>query len=367
MSNSFGRKFIITSFGESHGRAVGVVVDGCPAGLPLGEDDIQPQLDRRRPGQSDLTTARQETDRVALVSGVENGLTLGTPITMLVQNQNIRPVDYWDQPSAPRPSHADYTYRLKYGLAASSGGGRASARETLARVAAGGVAEKLLRHKYKIDIAAWISAIGHISAEDSVDSIPTRAMLDESPVRCPDVAATKRMIEVVEQAKKEGDSVGGIVTCVCRGVPGGWGEPVFDKLHAVLAHAMLSIPAARGFDCGAGFAAAAMRGSEHNDAFVPGSGNLLATATNRSGGIQGGISNGMPIVFRVAFKPAASIAKPQNTTDYQGNELTLKIGGRHDPCVAIRAVPIVESMAALVLADAALLHCPVFFENIEAD
>jgi chorismate synthase len=358
MSNSFGHTFVVTTFGESHGRAVGAVVDGCPAGLALSEADIQPQLDRRRPGQSGLTTARAEKDRVALLAGVENGRTLGGPIAMVVQNQDIRPVDYWDQPAAPRPSHADYTYRLKYGVLASSGGGRASARETLARVAAGAVAEKLLRDRFGVSLAAWVSAVGPVQAPDPDLAGLTRDVVDASPVRCPDAAAAARMVEAIEQAKKERDSVGGMVTCVCRGVPAGWGEPVFDKLHALLAHAMLSIPAARGFDCGAGFASAAMRGSEHNDAFVARPDGGLATATNRSGGIQGGISNGMPVVFRVAFKPAPTIARPQATSDYEGRAVTLETGGRHDPCVVIRAVPVVEAMAALVLADAALRHRP---------
>lgn len=358
MSSSFGRVFTVTTFGESHGRAVGAVVEGCPAGLKLEEADIQPQLDRRRPGQSRLTTPRNEKDRVMLLSGVDNGRTLGGPIAMMVHNQDVRPVDYWEQPAAPRPSHADYTYRLKYGAHAASGGGRASARETIARVAAGAIAEKLLRDRFGVDIVAWVGAVGGVQAPSFEDSRLARAEVDASPVRCPDEEYGAKMVEAIEQAERAGDSVGGVVACVCRNVPGGLGEPVFDKLHALLAHAMLSIPAARGFEYGAGFAAAAMRGSEHNDVFVAGSKGGLATATNRSGGIQGGISNGMPIVFRVAFKPTPSIPGPQLTSDYEGRQLSFKIKGRHDPCVVIRAVPVVEAMAALVLADAAMRHHP---------
>ena len=354
MGNTFGTLFRLTSFGESHGAAVGAVIDGCPAGLELSEADIQPQLDRRRPGQSALTTARDEADAVKILSGVEKGITLGSPIALVVWNQDARPSDYAPAQSAPRPSHADYTYRAKYGVAASSGGGRASARETVARVAGGAVAEKFLMARYGIVITAWVSAVENVQAPDLTDAGITRQLVDAAPVRCPHAESAELMARAIARARDEGDSVGGVITCVCRGVPPGWGEPVFDKLTALLAHAMMSLPATRGVEFGAGFAAARMRGSAHNDAFVAGNGRLR-TATNRSGGIQGGISNGEPIVFRVAFKPAATIRKAQKSADYEGHEVMIEGAGRHDPCVVPRAVPVVEAMAALVLADAALM------------
>ncbi len=354
MSSTFGTFFRVTTFGESHGRGVGAVVDGCPAGLELSGEALQVQLDRRRPGQSSLTTPRQEADTVEILSGVENGITLGTPIALLVYNRNQRPGDYGTMAAIPRPSHADYTYRMKYGLQASSGGGRASARETLARVAAGGVAESFLRTCFGIEIVAWVSRVGEIAAGSVDEERLSREIVDRQVIRCPDVAAAARMSALVEEIKVAGDSLGGIVTCLCRGVPAGWGEPVFDKLEARLAQAMLSLPAARGFAIGSGFAAARMRGSEHNDPFCPGKNGNLDTVTNHSGGIQGGISNGMPIRFEVPFKPAPTIARPQATVDYQGRPVTLEGRGRHDPCVLPRAVPVVEAMTALVLADAAL-------------
>ena len=354
MSNSFGKRWVVTTFGESHGLAIGAIIDGCPPRMPLSESDIQPQLDRRRPGQKRLTSARMEPDTVAILSGLENGLTLGAPIALEIRNRDIRAGDYAAAQSAPRPSHADWTYRAKYGIQASSGGGRASARETAARVAAGAVAERFLSLAHAIDIAAWVSSIGAADAPDMTAHPPTRAQVDASPTRCPDPAAAAQMAEIVEAALKDGDSAGSAITCVCRNVPPGLGEPVFDKLHAMLAHAMLSIPACRGFEVGAGFNAVRMRGSEHNDVFTW-KGGRLGTVGNRSGGVQGGISNGEDIVFRVAFKPTPSIAKEQVTADYEGKTGRLAIKGRHDPCVGIRAVPVVEAMAALVLADAILL------------
>ena len=354
MRNTIGTVFCVTTFGESHGAGVGAVIDGCPANLPLQADLIQMQLDRRRPGQSSVTTQREEADRVEILSGVEKGITLGSPIALLVRNQDMRPGDYARLRDIPRPSHADFTYRTKYGVSAGSGGGRSSARETVGRVAAGAVAQHLLQVRHSIEVVAWVSMIGGVTAAPPDPLLVTRAAVDANPVRCPDAEAARRMQELVESAGAEGDSVGGIVTCVCRGVPVGWGEPVFGKANARLAGAMMSIPAAKGFDVGSGFAAAAMRGSAHNDPFIL-KGGHLGTATNRSGGIQGGITNGEPMVFRVAFKPTATIRKEQQTVDFNGNPVVLGVQGRHDPCVLPRAVPVVEAMAALVLADLMLL------------
>jgi chorismate synthase len=345
--------FRLTTFGESHGPLVGAVVDGCPARLELREEHIQPQLKRRRPGQSSLSTPRDEKDRVRIVSGVENGLTLGAPIALLVDNEDRRPGDYRSMTDIPRPSHADYTTRAKYGIAASSGGGRASARETVGRVAGGAVAERLLQVRYGVEIVAWVGSVADIACPDLSAAEFGRERVDAAPVRCPDPATAQRMTERIEAVAAEGDSLGGTVACVCRNVPPGWGEPVFDKLEAALAAAMLSIPAAHGFDIGSGFAGTRLRGSEHNDAFTLKDGRL-GTVTNHSGGVQGGISNGEPVVFRVAFKPVATIGRPQDTVDYDGRAVRLEARGRHDPCVLPRAVPIVEAMAALVLADLAL-------------
>jgi chorismate synthase len=362
MSNTFGTLFRVTGFGESHGPCVGAVVDGCPSRLELSEADIQPQLDRRRPGQSRLTTKRGEKDRVRILSGVEKGVTLGSPLVLWVDNEDRRPEDYGEMRRAPRPSHADYTYLRKYGVLAGSGGGRASARETCGRVAAGAVAEKFLRTHHGVDIVAWVDSVSDIAAPDMTGGTVTRALVDAGPTRCPDVATAEAIAARIEQTAAEGDSLGGTVTCECRGVPAGWGEPVFDKLEALLGHAMLSIPATKGFEIGSGFAGTRMRGSEHNDRFEDAGedadaapGHLLRTVTNFSGGVQGGISNGQPIVFRVALKPVATIQKPQETVDFQGRPMVFEARGRHDPCVLPRAVPIVESMAALVLADAALM------------
>jgi chorismate synthase len=354
MGNTFGKLFTLTTFGESHGPAIGAVVDGCPARLKILEADIQAQLDRRRPGQSAVTTSRTEKDKVRILSGIEKDLTLGSPIALTIENTNVRPSDYDKLADIPRPSHADYTYKMKYGILASSGGGRASARETAGRVAGGAIAEAFLRERFGIEVVAWVSSVGVVSAADMTERNIKRPDVDRNDVRCPDPASSEMMEAAIKLAADEGDSLGGMITCVCRNVPVGWGEPVFDKLHAVLAHAMLSIPAARGFEVGAGFAAAKMRGSEHNDMFVK-KGRHLGTATNRSGGVQGGLSNGEPIVFRVAFKPVATIKAAQQTVTYDGKPTVLQIEkGRHDPCVLPRAVPVVEAMAALVLADMAL-------------
>jgi len=350
MSNTTGKAFALTTFGESHGPRVGAVIDGCPSGMALSEGDIQAQLDRRRPGQGSVTTARREADRVKIVSGVENGRTLGGPIALTVENRDARPTDYAAQRDVPRPSHADFTYREKYGVVASSGGGRASARETVGRVAGGAVAEKVLREAHNVEIVAWVSAVGTVECGAVDEKSLTRDEVDASQVRCPDAAAAREMQVAIEEAAGAGDSLGGVISCVCRGVPVGWGEPVFGKAEALMAAGMLSIPAARGFEVGSGFTGARMRGSEHNDMFVR-KGAGMGTVTNRSGGIQGGITNGEPILFRVAFKPTATIRTPQHSADYSGEPVVLELQGRHDPCVLPRAVPVVEGMAALVLAD----------------
>ncbi len=355
MFSTFGTLFKATTFGESHCAGVGVVVDGCPPRLPLTEADIQPQLDRRRPGQSLLSTDRNEADTVTILSGTENGLTLGTPIALLVPNRDQRPADYASTQQVPRPSHADYTYQVKYGIRAASGGGRSSARETIARVAAGAVAEKFLRERFGVEIVAWVRAVGEVDAPEVDVLTVDRADVDRSDVRCPHAESAERMVAEITKVKAAKDSVGGVVACVCRNVPAGLGEPVFGKTEALLAQAMLSIPATKGFEIGSGFAGARMLGSRHNDPFVPKDGRLGAP-TNRSGGVQGGITNGEPIVFRVAFKPPATIGQAQETVAFDGTPVTLEARGRHDPCVVPRAVPIVESMAALVLADLALVQ-----------
>jgi len=354
MSSTFGTLFRVTTFGESHGKSVGAIVDGCPANLPLTEADIQPQLNRRRPGQSALTTPRDEADQVTILSGTENGITLGTPIGLSVNNRDQRPGDYGEMTAVPRPSHADYTYLMKYGVKASSGGGRASARETIGRVTAGAIAEKWLKTRFgDVSIVAYVSSVNKISAPEIDLYGLTRDLVDANLVRCPDAETARRMIAAIETARDEKDSLGGTVTCICQGFPAGLGEPVFDKLEAKLAQAMLSIPAVKGFEIGSGFAGTLMRGSQHNDAFVQKIGRL-GTVTNYSGGVQGGISNGEPVVFRIAIKPVATIGLAQDTVSLDGKAVTLEAKGRHDPCVLPRAVPIVESMTALVLADAAL-------------
>jgi chorismate synthase len=323
--------------------------------MELSEKDIQVQLDRRRPGANKLGTERNEADQVKILSGVENGLTLGTPIGMQVNNKDQRPGDYGSMRKLPRPSHADYTYQMKYGIHASSGGGRSSARESIGRVAAGAIAEKFLREQYGIEIVAWVSSVGNYEAVDiDMDSI-SREQVDLTEVRCPDPLAAERMTAEIVAAREQKDSIGGVISCVCRNIPVGLGEPVFDRLEAKLAHAMLSLPATKGFEIGSGFAGTRMRGSQHNDPYVQ-KGDRLGTLTNNSGGVQGGISNGEAVYFRVAFKPVATIGQAQETVDFDGNDAILEAKGRHDPCVVPRAVPIVETMAALVLADLALIQ-----------
>jgi chorismate synthase len=353
--SSFGRFFKVSTFGESHCQGVGVVVDGVPSRMTLKAEDIQAQLDRRRPGGNTLGTERNEADQVKILSGVENNLTLGTPIGMMVNNKDQRPGDYGSIRKLPRPSHADYTYIEKYGIHASSGGGRSSARETIGRVAAGAIAEKFLREQYGIEIVAWVSSVGeHSAAEIDMESV-SREQVDQNEVRCPDPVAAEQMTAEIVSAREQKDSIGGVVSCVCRNLPTGLGEPVFDRLEALLAHAMLSLPATKGFEIGSGFAGTRMRGSQHNDPFIK-KGSRLGTLTNNSGGVQGGISNGEAVYFKVAFKPVATIGQAQKTVDFDGNEAILEAQGRHDPCVVPRAVPIVESMAALVLADLALIQ-----------
>lgn len=350
MSSVFGTLFRVSTFGESHCAAVGAVVDGVPPGMRLAESDIQPQLDRRRPGQGELTTPRDEKDLVTILSGVEHGLTLGTPIGLLVHNRDQHPSDYREMESIPRPSHADFTYQAKYGVRASSGGGRSSARETIGRVAAGGIAEKYLAERHGIEIVAWVDCVGEIACGAVDLERVTRAMVDAAPVRSPDPAAAGAMSQLIAEVRDQKDSVGGVVGCVCRNLPAGLGEPVFDKLEAMLAHAMLSIPATKGFEIGSGFDGSRMKGSAHNDPFVK-KGERLGTLSNYSGGVQGGISNGEPVYFRVAFKPPATIGQKQQTAAFDGTDTVLEAKGRHDPCVVPRAVPIVEAMTALVVMD----------------
>ena len=353
MGNSFGQLFRITTWGESHGGGVGVVIDGCPPRIELSEDDIQHELDRRRPGQSAIVTPRDEADRCQILSGVFEGRTLGTPISILVMNQDARPEAYAEMKSTYRPSHADFTYEAKYGIRNWQGGGRASARETVGRVAAGAVAQKILKTLCPgFELLTYVTHVYDVSATIDPAGV-TLEQIEANPIRCPDAEMAKKMIAAIEQARADGDSLGGTIACVARGVPAGLGEPVFDKLEADLAKAMLSLPASKGFEIGSGFAATRMRGSEHNDAFEIRDGKVR-TETNNSGGVQGGISNGENIFFRVAFKPTSTIARDQKTVTAAGEETTLAARGRHDPCVLPRAVPIVEAMAALVLCDHAL-------------
>ena len=353
MSSTFGTLFRVTTFGESHCRGVGAIVDGCPPGMALTEEDIQPQLDRRRPGQSAVSTKRDEKDRVVIQSGTERGITLGTPISLFVPNEDQRPGDYSEMANIPRPSHADYTYQMKYGIRASSGGGRSSARETIGRVCAGAIAEKILKEQYGTEIVGWVSSVSDINSNEPNMLTLSRDDVDQTIMRCPDQKAAADMEALIQKTRDEKDSVGGVVSCICRNLPAGLGEPVFDKLEAVLAQAMLSIPATKGFEIGSGFAGTRMKGSEHNDPFVRKE-DRLGTRSNFSGGIQGGISNGEPIYVRIAFKPPATIGQQQQTTDFNGTDTVLAAKGRHDPCVVARAVPIVESMAAIVLADCVL-------------
>ncbi|KAF8525136.1 chorismate synthase [Hysterangium stoloniferum] len=375
--STFGTLFRVTTFGESHCASVGAIIDGVPPGLQLSASDIQVQLSRRRPGQSNLTTPRDEKDLVHLQSGIEHGVTLGTPIALLVKNEDQRPKDYSETDLYPRPSHADYTYLAKYGVKASSGGGRSSARETVGRVAAGAIAEKYLREAYGVEVVAFVSSVGKIhipsalasptssSDEDDIEDVLTpefrkllatitREEVDKYPTRCPHAETSERMTKRIIRAKEAMDSIGGTVTCILRNVPAGLGEPVFDKLEAKLGQAMLSIPATKAFEIGSGFRGTEVPGSKHNDAFVARPDGRLGTVTNWSGGVQGGISNGEDIYFRVGFKSPATISQAQATAQYDGTAGHLAARGRHDPCVVPRAVPIVEAMASIVIMDALL-------------
>jgi chorismate synthase len=348
MSSSYGKIFKISTFGESHGKAVGVILEGCPAGLEIDEAKIQHDLDRRRPGQSHIVTQRQEGDVIQIVSGVFEGKATGSPIAMMVWNEDQRSKDYSHIATSFRPSHADYTYSEKYGVRDYRGGGRSSARETLARVAAGSVAKSFLE-TLGVKIKAYVTQAGPLKLETPYHEL-NLDLAEDNIVRCPDPIMAEKMIEFIDETRKNRDTVGGVVSCVVTGTPVGLGEPVFDKLHAELGKAMLSINAVKGFEYGSGFEGVAMYGSQHNDIFVK-EGDKVKTVTNHSGGIQGGISNGQDIYFRVAFKPVATIMTDQSSLNEAGEEITVSGKGRHDPCVVPRAVPIVEAMAALVLAD----------------
>ncbi len=352
MANSFGNLFRITTWGESHGGGVGVVVDGCPPQLELTEADIQPDLDRRRPGQSKIVSPRKESDTIQILSGTFEGKTLGTPISMMVRNEDARPEAYSEMARKFRPSHADYTYQMKFGFRNWQGGGRSSARETIGRVAAGAIAKKLLRQNYGVEVLAYVKQVQRIVADVDPETVRLEAV-ESNIVRCPDPSAAGKMVRLIEKVRKAGDTVGGIVEGVARGVPPGWGEPVFDRLEANLAKGMLSLPASKGFDIGSGFGGILLTGTQHNDPFRAKAGKVRTTS-NRSGGVQGGISNGATIFFRVAFKPVATVMHEQDTVDVEFQNTTLIGRGRHDPCVLPRAVPMVEAMTALVLIDHAL-------------
>jgi len=353
--NSFGEIFRITTFGESHGGAVGVVVDGCPPGLAISTADIQAQLDRRKPGQSDITTPRKEEDTIHIQSGVFEGVTTGTPILLLAHNKDVRSQDYDHLKRLFRPSHADFTYLSKYGLRDYRGSGRASARETLGRVAAGAIAMKFLRETLGIEILSYVEQVGDVATRVSPEHVSAEA-IESNIVRCPDPVTAPRMIDLIREVQADGDSIGGIIRGIARGVPAGLGEPVFDKLHADLGKALLSINAVKGFEVGLGFNAVHLRGSQHNDAFIVNNMGEVSTRTNNAGGVLGGISSGESLTFRVAFKPVATIAKEQDTVTVEGSPIKLEASGRHDPCVLPRAVPIVDAMTALVLMDHYLRH-----------
>ncbi|WP_339924107.1 chorismate synthase [uncultured Cyclobacterium sp.] len=353
MRNTFGNLFTITTFGESHGRGLGVIIDGCPAGVKIDEDFIRLELQRRKPGQSKITTQRKEEDDFEILSGVFEGQSTGTPIAMVIYNTDQKSKDYSHIAEKFRPSHADYTYHEKFGVRDYRGGGRSSARETAARVASGAVAKLFLAH-YGVEINAYVSQAGAVRLDKPYQELDL-SLTESNIVRCPDQETADKMIQVIDQTRKEKDTIGGVVSCVAKGVPVGLGEPVFDRLHAVLGHAMLSINAVKGFEFGSGFEGVTMKGSEHNDAFYK-EGDRVRTRTNHSGGIQGGISNGEDIYFKVAFKPVATIMQDQESVDTKGDAATVSGKGRHDPCVVPRAVPIVEAMCALVLADYLLLN-----------
>lgn len=349
MGSTYGKIFNISTFGESHGKGVGVVIDGCPSGVDFDLDAIQEELDRRKPGQSRITTQRKEADSVEVLSGVFEGKTTGTPIALVIMNEDQRSKDYSHIADKYRPSHADYTYDVKYGNRDYRGGGRSSARETAARVAAGAIARKILAEQ-GIEIKAYVSQVGALKLEKKYQDLNLDSRYDND-VRCPDIEMAQKMFDYIDETRKKGDSIGGIITCVASGVPAGWGEPVFDKLHAELGKAMLSINAVKGFEYGSGFEGVKLYGSEHNDEFFTDENGKVLTSTNHAGGILGGISNGQDIYFNVAFKPTATIMKDQNSIDKEGNTAIVSGKGRHDPCVLPRAVPIVEAMAALVLVD----------------
>ncbi|MGK7889414.1 MAG: chorismate synthase [Leptolyngbyaceae cyanobacterium] len=355
MGNTFGHLFRITTYGESHGGGVGVIIDGCPPRLALSAEDIQFDLDRRRPGQSKITTPRKETDTCEILSGVFQGKTLGTPISILVRNKDARSQDYSQMATTYRPSHADATYDAKYGIRNWTGGGRSSARETIGRVAAGAIAKKVLHQVANVDVIGYVIRIKDLVGKVDPNTV-TMAQVENNIVRCPDEDIASQMIRLIEQTGKEGDSIGGVVECVVRNLPKGLGSPVFDKLEADLAKGVMSLPASKGFEIGSGFAGTLLTGSQHNDEFYIDDQGETRTRTNRSGGIQGGISNGEHITIRVAFKPTATIRKEQQTVTHDGTETTLAAKGRHDPCVLPRAVPMVEAMVALVLCDHLLRH-----------
>lgn len=360
MGNSYGNLFRITTFGESHGKAIGVIIDGCPAGMPIDEAFIQQELDRRKPGQSKITTQRKESDTFQILSGTFEGKATGTPVMILIPNEDQRSKDYSHIADKFRPSHADYTYHTKYGVRDYRGGGRSSARETAARVAAGAVAKLLLTHK-GININAYVSQVGALKLEKPYQELDF-SKTETTPVRCPDTETAERMFNLIDETRKKQDTIGGVVSCVASGVPAGLGEPVFDKLHAELGKAMLSINAVKGFEYGSGFEGVAMYGSQHNDEFFN-EGGAIKARTNHSGGIQGGISNGEDIYFRVAFKPVATLMQDQASVNKAGETVTVSGKGRHDPCVVPRAVPIVEAMAALVIADFYLLNQTTRFDD----
>ena len=356
MGSSFGKIFRVTTFGESHGGAVGVILDGCPPNLKININLIQNELDRRRPGQSKITTPRKEDDKLEILSGLKEGITLGTPIAMLVRNKDQRPGDYSNLEQVFRPSHADGTYHLKYGIQAGSGGGRASARETIGRVAAGSIAKQLLKNFFNTEILSWVKRIHDIDSQVNKNKL-TLSKIDSNIVRCPDDKVAAKMIKRIKELQQDGDSCGGVIECLVKNVPSGLGMPVFDKLEADLAKALMSLPATKGFEIGSGFLGTYLRGSEHNDSFIESDDiRKLKTISNNSGGIQGGISNGENIEMKIAFKPTATIGKEQKTVNAEGKEVLMKAKGRHDPCVLPRAVPMVDSMVALVLADHLLLH-----------
>ena len=365
MSSIFGQLFRISTFGESHGGGVGVIIDGCPPQIEITAEEIQYELNRRKPGQSKITTPRKEADLCEILSGVFQGKTLGTPIAIVVKNKDARSQDYNEMSVKYRPSHADATYDAKYGFRNWQGGGRSSARETIGRVAAGAIAKKILKQVAGVEIIAYVKKIKNLEAVVNHDTV-TNEQVESNIVRCPDSECVEKMIDLIEQIRTEKDSLGGVVECVVRNVPKGLGEPVFDKLEADLAKAIMSLPATKGFEIGSGFAGSTLKGSEHNDEYYIDETGNTRTRTNRSGGIQGGISNGENIVFRAAFKPTATIGKEQNTVDKEGQETTLAAKGRHDPCVLPRAVPMVDSMVALVLCDHLLrqkAQCELIVDN----